>query len=76
MSRSHYVPLDSVSSDLLPVLSGVPQRSVLDPLLFFIYVNDIPDSVPDSFAVLFANDTKLVKINTNLQQHTGFTRRY
>ena len=61
ISRSHFVSMDSVSSDVLPVLSGVPQGSVLGPLLFLIYVNDIPDSVSHSSALLFADDTKLVK---------------
>ena len=62
-SRSHFVLLDFVSSDVhvLPVLSGVPQGSVLGPLLFLIYVNDIPDSVPHSSAYLFADDTKVLK---------------
>ena len=63
MSRGHYVSLDFVSLDFLPVLSGVPQGSVLGPLLFFIYryVNNIPHSVHHSFALLFADDTKLLK---------------
>ena len=42
------------------VYSGVPQGSVLDPLLFSIYVNDIP-SVVDSQTLMFADDTKIFR---------------
>ena len=42
------------------VTSGVPQGSVLGPLLFIIYVNDLPDAI-DSTAKLFADDTKIFR---------------
>ena len=60
-SRCHFVNLDSVSSSLLPVVSGVPQGSVLGPLLFLIYVNDIPDSIFSCSPYQFADDTKILK---------------
>ena len=59
--RQHFVSLLNESSPMLPVLSGVPQGSVLGPLLFLIYINDIPDSIEFASIYLFADDAKLLK---------------
>ena len=62
----HCVRITNMLSDTLPVLSGVPQGSILGPLLFLIYVNDLPSEVTSSKPFLFADDTKLLKIISQL----------
>ena len=56
--RRQRVVINSVASDWSDVLSGVPQGSVLGPLLFLLFINDMPDVVHNVIA-LFADDAKL-----------------
>ena len=50
--------------------SGIPQGSVLVPILFTIYINDLPDVV-QNIAKLFADDTKLYAVvNKEEEQHS------
>lgn len=58
-NRSQSVVINSSKSDTIPVSSGVPQGSVLGPLLFLIYINDLPDHVSHSKVRLFADDTAI-----------------
>ena len=61
LSRQQCVKIRHNNSSLLPVLSGVPQGSILGPLLFLIYINDIPNYVVSSSTLMFADDTKCYK---------------
>ena len=56
--RRQRVVLNGARSDWTDVVSGVPQGSVLGPLLFVVYVNDLPEVVQSSVQ-LFADDTKI-----------------
>ena len=62
-NRSQSVVLNGQTSDLLPVTSGVPQGSVLGPLLFLLYVNDINNVAlsKDSKLILYADDVLLYR---------------
>ena len=59
--RSQSVIIDGTISSKLPVTSGVPQGSILGPLLFIIFINDLPDSVQSATPLLFADDNKCIK---------------
>ena len=59
-NRFQTVTVNGAESAERPVLSGIPQGSVLGPMLFVIYINDLPESVlGDPLSFLFADDTKL-----------------
>ena len=57
-NRYQRVVLNGQSSSWLDVNAGVPQGSILGPLLFLIYINDLPERLKTD-AKLFADDTSL-----------------
>ena len=61
VNRKQRVTVLGATSSAKPVLSGVPQGSILGPLLFLLHVKDVPDVVKHSKTASFADDTKLFK---------------
>ena len=73
--KSQYVIYDGVKSETRLVKSGVPQRSILGPLLFIISMNDICNRLDLMFAIKYADDMCCLinssDLHTNIKQFHG-----
>ena len=67
-NRKQYVSINGFKSDEKVMNFGVPQGSVLGPLLFLIYINDIHIALKYCKTGLFADDTNLLIKNISLKQ--------
>ena len=67
-NRQQYVSFQGTQSSVLEIDCGVPQGSVLGPLLFLIYMNDLPSCLKHSEVILFADDTTLYASSKNIVQ--------
>ena len=65
--RKQFVDINGCYSSLLNIDVGVPQGSILGPLLFLLYINDLPNS-SDFFSILFADDTALLLEDSDLNR--------
>ena len=61
-NRKQYVIIDDFKSELQQITCGVPQGSILGPLLFLLYINDLCNTSTVLKYVLFADDTTLYNV--------------
>jgi hypothetical protein len=65
--RQQLVSIDSIDSTLRFITTGVPQGSILGPLLFLLYINDLPNCTL-LLAILFADDTALFASSNDINE--------
>ena len=64
-NRTQFVSILGYDSSVKPINHGVPQGSVLGPLLFLLYINDLHLAIKSSKVFHFADDTNLLNINNS-----------
>ena len=60
IGQKQFVEINGTSSILRVIISGVPQGSILGPLLFLVFIDNLPDSCSESLMFLFAEDCKSI----------------
>ena len=69
-NRKQYTEIEESKSEILPLTIGVPQGSILGPLLFIIYINDFSESTKQFDFIIYADDTTLSStINSFNNEH-------
>lgn len=68
--RTQYVCIENHHSSVKQILTGVPQGSILGPLLFKLYINDIVDLATNSKCILYADDVTLLFSSNSIEDAT------
>ena len=66
--RKQFVSINGVNSEEKNIDYGVPQGSVLGPLLFLLYINDLNNAIKHCSTIYFADDTSLILKNKSLKR--------
>ncbi|XP_063913195.1 uncharacterized protein LOC135129856 [Zophobas morio] len=67
-NRIQKVTMGETSSSYLPVTCSFPQGSILGPLLFLIFINDLPSNLTNSKVILYADDTTILNRGDFLEE--------
>lgn len=67
-SRSQLVKIDNLKSNLLDLSTGVPQGSILGPILFSLYINDLPKECEQCNILMYADDTVIFTHDKNAEE--------
>ena len=73
VKRKQYVQIGGVKSDITYLSTGVPQGSILGPLLFIIYINDIAKCSNLLHTIIYADDTTLMGNISTFELRNGRT---
>eukprot|EP00732_Lithocolla_globosa_P001360 Lithocolla_globosa_v1_NODE_661_length_3486_cov_8.188283.p1 type:complete len:286 gc:universal NODE_661_length_3486_cov_8.188283:2167-1310(-) len=65
--RTQVVKIDHIVSDEMTITCDVPQGSILGPLFFILYINDLPQALSHSSPYMFVDYTTILTLNTNFQ---------
>ena len=75
-NRKHYTHIYGVDSNTLTSTHGIPQGSVLEPLLFLIYINDMSGVIQHSEMHHFADDTNLLYLSNSMKKINIYKSRF
>ena len=68
LNRKQITKFNNVKSDSKNIMFGVPQGSVLGPLIFLLYINDIVNSTFEGETVIFADDINIFVTGNNEEE--------